>query len=63
MDQYNALLVAAPLLESVLTQRGEQVVRPDYDSEPASAVVSKEEGTEEEGSPVKKVEDKESEDE
>ena len=33
LDQYNAFLTAAPLLESVLSKRDVQVVRPDYDAD------------------------------
>jgi hypothetical protein len=31
VEQYNALLRAAPLLERELAKAGEEVVRPDYD--------------------------------
>jgi replicative DNA helicase len=31
VEQYNALLRAAPLLERELVKAGEEVVRPDYD--------------------------------
>ncbi|KAL1597138.1 hypothetical protein SLS60_008720 [Paraconiothyrium brasiliense] len=33
IDQYNAFLAAAPLLESVLTEKEEKVARPNYDGE------------------------------
>ncbi|OAL51832.1 PC4-domain-containing protein [Pyrenochaeta sp. DS3sAY3a] len=33
IDQYNALLAAAPLLESALAKKGINVARPDYDAE------------------------------
>ncbi|KAJ4336055.1 hypothetical protein N0V87_005635 [Didymella glomerata] len=33
LDQYNAFLTAAPLLESVLSKRDVQVVRPNYDAD------------------------------
>lgn len=33
LDQYNAFLTALPLLESVLSKRDVQVVRPDYKAE------------------------------
>lgn len=32
MEQYNALLTAAPLLESVLRKNKIQVARPDYEA-------------------------------
>jgi hypothetical protein len=35
IDQYNALLAAAPLLETVLAEREEKTVRPKYDGEVA----------------------------
>ncbi|KAF2676309.1 PC4-domain-containing protein, partial [Lentithecium fluviatile CBS 122367] len=46
MEQYNNLLAAAPLLESVLREKEESVVRPDYDAAPAGD--DKEEKDEEE---------------
>lgn len=51
MEQYNALLAAAPLIESVLTERNESTVRPNYDGEmakPATAEEEEEKGEEEE---------------
>ena len=33
MEQYNTLLAAAPLLESVLSKKEIQVARPDYQAE------------------------------
>ena len=51
MEQYNALLAAAPLIESVLTERNESTVRPNYDGEmakPAKAEEEEEKGEEEE---------------
>lgn len=36
LDQYNALLTAAPLLESVLSKKDVRVVRPDYDADPTA---------------------------
>jgi len=38
IDQYNALLAAAPLLESVLEKREQKTVRPEYDGPRAEAV-------------------------
>ncbi|KAK7183296.1 transcriptional coactivator p15 family protein [Paraphaeosphaeria sporulosa] len=35
IDQYNALLAAAPLLEAVLAEREEKIARPKYDGEVA----------------------------
>jgi len=37
IEQYNALLAAAPLLESVMSKRDVQVTRPDYDTDPNTA--------------------------
>lgn len=37
LDQYNALLTAAPLLESVLAKENLEVARPNYDSPPSAA--------------------------
>ncbi|USP75046.1 hypothetical protein yc1106_02320 [Curvularia clavata] len=47
IDQYNALLAAAPLIESALAKKEIQVVRPDYDSD-ATAKSETEENREEE---------------
>jgi hypothetical protein len=46
MEQYNALLAAAPLIESVLREKGEEAVRPDYEKGVVASV--KEEEKEEE---------------
>ena len=43
MEQYNALLAAAPLIESVLAERNEPTVRPNYDGEMAKPAKSEEE--------------------
>lgn len=64
IEQYNALLAAAPLLESVLVEREEKVVRPEYDSEPAAPVKKDEGGEEKDGeeeAAVEKGEDEEEE--
>ena len=37
LDQYNAFLTAAPLLESVLSKKDIQVVRPVYDADLTAA--------------------------
>ena len=37
MDQYNALLAAAPLLESVLAKKEIQVARPNYEADAVTA--------------------------
>ncbi|KAJ4383607.1 hypothetical protein N0V86_001662 [Didymella sp. IMI 355093] len=52
LDQYNALLTAAPLLESVLSKKEVQVARPDYNA--GSGVAEVDEKEEEQG-PVAKV--------
>lgn len=49
IDQYNALLTSAPLLESVLTEREEKTVRPKYDGEVAQPAEADEEGGDDEG--------------
>ncbi|KAF2640097.1 PC4-domain-containing protein [Massarina eburnea CBS 473.64] len=36
IEQYNALLSAAPLLETTLVAKEENVVRPDYNAEPVT---------------------------
>lgn len=63
MEQYNALLAAAPLLESVLVgEKKEDVVRPDYDAQPA--VAPQEEGDDgDEGGEVEQEEVDEEEEE
>ena len=55
LEQYNNLLAAAPLLEQVLKERGEEVVRPDYEAK--SVVVVKGEEDEEVEEHVGKVDD------
>jgi hypothetical protein len=42
VEQYNAFLSAAPLLERELVKRGEKVVRPVYDSVEGSGEVDEE---------------------
>ncbi|KAF9696833.1 hypothetical protein EKO04_005602 [Ascochyta lentis] len=37
VEQYNALLAAAPILESVLRERDIEVARPDYEANPDAA--------------------------
>jgi hypothetical protein len=56
LEQYNAFVAALPILESVLTKRGDEVVRPDYEGEAAKGGVEEEEAKEE-------VDDDEEEDE
>lgn len=41
MEQYNALLTAAPLLESVLVKKEIQVARPNYEADINNAVTAK----------------------
>ena len=41
MEQYNALLTAAPLLESVLVKKDIQVARPNYEADINNAVTAK----------------------
>jgi len=59
LDQYNAFLTATPLLESVLSKRDIQVVRPDYDADPNAAKSDNEQ--EEKPQAVTKVEEDEDE--
>lgn len=68
VDQYNALLAAAPLLESVLAQKKIEVVRPDYDADlsakpEAEKDDDKDEEEEDEQAQVNKVEDDDEEEE
>ena len=60
MEQYNNLLAAAPLLEKVLREKGETVVRPDYEEKPTAAGQD-EEHEEVEAVGVEKVDDEEDE--
>ncbi|KAF2011939.1 hypothetical protein BU24DRAFT_396607 [Aaosphaeria arxii CBS 175.79] len=50
LDQYNVLVQALPLIESVLKDMGQETVRPDFDGsvEPATNEAGKEEVTEQE---------------
>ncbi|KAL1609480.1 hypothetical protein SLS59_000985 [Nothophoma quercina] len=57
IEQYNALLAAAPLLESILTQKNIQVARPDYEADLNAAETIDEK--EEEQQPAAKVDDDE----
>ncbi|CBY02364.1 hypothetical protein IAQ61_006950 [Plenodomus lingam] len=36
IDQYQTLLASAPLLEAVLSKKGIQLARPDYDADPSA---------------------------
>jgi hypothetical protein len=62
IDQYNALLAAAPLLETVLAEREEKTVRPKYDGEGAQPVEAKEDD-EEDDAGVKGVDEEEEDEE
>lgn len=48
IDQYNALLAAAPLLETVLAGKEEKVVRPNYGGEAVDAKEEDDVGDDEE---------------
>ncbi|KAF2647242.1 hypothetical protein K491DRAFT_723609 [Lophiostoma macrostomum CBS 122681] len=66
IEQYNALVAALPLLESILTKKGETSVRPDYDGEaPASAEADDDvdEDDEEDAKPSAKDDDDDEEEE
>ncbi|KAF3010845.1 hypothetical protein E8E13_008922 [Curvularia kusanoi] len=58
VDQYNALLAAAPLLESVLVKKDLQVARPNYEADIDNAATAKGEG---EGGSVLEAADEEDE--
>ncbi|KAF2201302.1 PC4-domain-containing protein [Delitschia confertaspora ATCC 74209] len=49
LDQYNALLAAVPLIDAVLSEKGEKVTRPDY-SGTASVAKDKDETSGQSGS-------------
>ena len=63
VDQYNTLLAAAPLLESLLAQKDVDVVRPVYDADTSAKEEGKdeEEAGEEDEEVVTKVDDDEEE--
>lgn len=46
IEQYNALLAAAPLLESVLNKKDVHVARPNYDADPNTTEGTKDAGEE-----------------
>ncbi|EMD97366.1 hypothetical protein COCC4DRAFT_170549 [Bipolaris maydis ATCC 48331] len=48
IDQYNALLAAAPLIESALAKKDIKVIRPDYDGDASAKSATKESGKGEE---------------
>ena len=48
IDQYNALLASAPLIESALAKKDVQVVRPDYEADLSAKIEDKKAGDEEE---------------
>ena len=57
MDQYNALLAAAPLLESVLAKKEIQVARPNYEADTGDAVTAKGEHEDEQRSSEEAVDE------
>lgn len=57
MEQYNALLAAAPLLESVLVKKEIQVARPNYEADTEKAVIAKGEVDEEQRSSEEAVDE------
>jgi hypothetical protein len=69
LDQYNALLASAPLIESILVKNKEEVVRPDYSGRATAAApvdeeaeeAEKEVEDEEEDEPVKKADNEDEE--
>jgi hypothetical protein len=65
IEQYNALVAALPLLESLLTKKGEASVRPDYDGEaPAAAEAENDdEDEDEDAKPVVQDDDDDEEEE
>lgn len=48
VENYNTLLAAAPLIESVLGKKDVRVVRPEYEGAGEGAEVEKQDATEEE---------------
>ncbi|KAI4931606.1 hypothetical protein J4E85_004200 [Alternaria conjuncta] len=46
VDQYNALLASAPLIESALAKKDIQVVRPDYEADLSARTQDKKDGDE-----------------
>ncbi|KAF2263952.1 PC4-domain-containing protein [Lojkania enalia] len=61
MDQYNTLIAAAPLIESVLTKKGEEAARPEYDGQ--TAEVAEQNRDEEEADPAANGQEDEDEEE
>ena len=57
MEQYNAFLAAAPLLESVLVKKEIQVARPNYEADTEKAVIAKGEVDEEQRSSEEAVDE------
>lgn len=57
MEQYNALLASAPLLESVLVKKEIQVARPNYEADTEKAVIAKGEVDEEQRSSEEAVDE------
>lgn len=57
MEQYNALLASAPLLESVLVKKEIQVARPNYEADTENAVIAKGEVDEEQRSSEEAVDE------
>ena len=57
MEQYNALLASAPLLESVLVKKEIQVARPNYEADTENAVTAKGEVNEEQRSSEEAVDE------
>jgi hypothetical protein len=57
VGQYNALLAAAPLLESVLVKKEVQVARPNYEADIDNAVTVKDEVDEEQQSSEEAVDE------
>lgn len=61
MEQYNALLASAPLLESVLVKKEIQVARPNYEADTENAVTAKGEVDEEQRSSEEAVDEEDGE--
>ncbi|KAF1979829.1 PC4-domain-containing protein [Bimuria novae-zelandiae CBS 107.79] len=62
MEQYNTLLAAVPLIESVLTQRNEKTVRPNYDGEIAQPAKAEESAQDQDAEAKSEDDDEEEED-
>ena len=61
IEQYNALLAAAPLLETVLSKKNIKVARPDYKADSSAAEAAEDEKERKQQSDAEVVDDDEDE--